>query len=99
MEASKIGLDDVIVATADQVAAEVGDEVVILNLRDEVYYGLGAVGARIWELIQQPTPVRRIRDTVVAEYDVAEADAERDLLELLAELAARGLVDVRGDAG
>jgi hypothetical protein len=90
-----IGLHDVVQASPEQVAAEVEDEVVILNLRDEVYYGLGDVGRRIWELVQQPRPVHSVRDALLAEYDVAPDTCERDLLALLAELAGRGLVEVR----
>ena len=34
-----------------------GDEVVLLNLRDGVYYGLDGVGARVWTLVQEPRTV------------------------------------------
>jgi hypothetical protein len=93
----EIGMGSVVAATRDHVAAEVGDEVVILSLKDEVYYGLGDVGARVWELVQQPRRVSELRDAIVAEYDVSGERAGRDLLDLLAELAERGLVDVRAD--
>jgi Coenzyme PQQ synthesis protein D (PqqD) len=55
------------------------------------------VGARIWELVQTPRRVGELRDRIVAEYDVEPPEAERDLLDLLADLARRGLVDVRHD--
>ena len=97
MESPSLTPHAVVCATRDHVAAEVGDEVVILNLKDEVYYGLGSVGARIWELVQTPRRVSELRDRIVAEYEVGTARAERDLLDLLADLARRGLVDVRHD--
>jgi len=88
----------VIVAASDLLATEFGDELVILNLRDGVYYGLEDVGARIWRLLQQPVSMIAIRDAVVADYDVEPARCEQDIRTLLAELLAKGLVEIREGA-
>ena len=87
--------NSIIVAAKDQVFSDLGEEVVILNLKDGVYYGLDAVGARVWDLIQEARAVREIRDALLDEYDVEPELCERDLLTLLEELAARDLVEVR----
>jgi len=84
----------VLVAARDQVSTELEGEAVILNLADGVYYGLDGVGARVWELLREPRSVAELRDEVVAEFDVDGETAERDLLALLGELAARRLVEV-----
>ena len=84
-----------VVAARDQVSVEVDGEAVILNLADGVYYGLDPVGAHVWALMEQPRTVAELRDAVVAEWEVDAATAEADLLALLADLAARGLVEVR----
>jgi len=89
-----MGLDTVVRAGTEQVAAEVEDGVVILNLRDDVYYGLDRVGRRVWALVQAPRTMREIRDTLLAEYEVDPDECERDLRDLLVDLAARGLVEV-----
>jgi hypothetical protein len=87
-----------VAAARDQVSVEVEGEAVILSLADGVYYGLDPVGARVWQLMEQPRTVAELRDAVVAEWEVDASTAERDLLDLLAELAARGLVEVRPPA-
>jgi hypothetical protein len=85
-----------VAAARDQVSVEVDGEAVILSLADGVYYGLDPVGARVWGMMeQQPRTVAELRDAVVAEWEVDAPTAERDLLDLLADLAARGLVEVR----
>ena len=94
-----IGAESVVVAARDQVSAEVEGEVVILNLADEVYYGLDEVGARVWALLAEPRTVAELRDAVVAEYDVDADTAQRDLVALLEEMAARRLVEIRDAAG
>lgn len=81
-------------ATRDEVSCTVEGEVVILNFADEVYYGLDGVGARVWELLREPRTLDELRDAVAAEYDVDAATAERDLRELLEELAERRLLEV-----
>jgi coenzyme PQQ synthesis protein D (PqqD) len=83
-----------VVAVPNQVSSSLGDEAVILELTQGVYYGLNEVGARIWELLQQPRRVGEIRDLILDEYEVAPQTATRDLLALLAELAERGLIEV-----
>lgn len=84
-----------VVCAREQVSCEVGGEVVILSLRDEVYYGLDEVGAHVWRLIQEPRTVAEVRDAVVAAYEVAPDDAERDIVALLAQLAEKELVELR----
>jgi len=84
----------VVAAARDQVSARVEGEFVILNLADEVYYGLDGVGARVWELISEPRAVSEVAAAIAAEYEVDPETAERDLLALLEELAGRKLVAV-----
>jgi hypothetical protein len=84
-----------VVATKDQVSSDLGGEVAILNLEADTYYGLDAVGARIWSLIQEPRTVEEIRDVLVSEYEVEPDRCESDLIALLQGLADEGLIEVR----
>ncbi len=83
-----------IVASRDQVSCELAGEAAILNLKNSNYYGLDPVGARIWALIQSPSTIGAIRDALVAEYDVDPQRFEHDLIELVGELSAEGLVEL-----
>ncbi len=89
-----LGPASVVRAAREQLSAEVGDEVVILNLGDEVYYGLDGAGALVWGLMAEPRRVEELRDAVVSAFEVEADEAQRDLLALLDELAERGLVEV-----
>jgi len=68
------------------------DEVVLLNQADGVYYGLSDVGARVWTLVERSASIERIRETIVAEYDVDPSRCRADIEHLIAELISRGLV-------
>lgn len=90
-----IGPESRVAASPDQVSCELEGEAVILDLGEGVYYGLDPIGAHVWSLLAEERTVAELRDRVVAAYDVDSATAEADLMELLAELAARGLVTLR----
>lgn len=66
----------------------------LLNQADGVYYGLSDVGARVWALVERSASIARIRQTIVAEYDVDAARCAMDIDRLIAELVRRGLVVV-----
>ena len=84
-------------AAPEQVSSDVAGETVILELGRGMYYGLADVGSRVWHLLREPRTVGEIRDVVVSEYDVEPERAGTDLLSLLAEMQARGLVEVRDE--
>ncbi len=86
-----------IVASDDQASAELSAEVVILSMREGVYFGLDGVGARIWSLIQRPTTLGEVTDAIVAEFEVEEAQAFADLCALAGEMSAHGLVRIGDD--
>lgn len=84
-----------VVAVPNQISSSLGEEAVILELTQGVYYGLNAVGARIWELLKEPRTAGEIRDVILDEYDAEPEAVTRDLLGLLTDLADRGLIEVR----
>ena len=61
-----VTLDSVVTATRDQVSCDLAGEAAILHLRSGTYYGLNAIGARIWALLQQPTSVAHVRENMGA---------------------------------
>lgn len=95
MSSPNLSVDSVVVAASEQLSSELGDETVILNLADSSYYGLDAVGSRIWSLIQEPKEVREVVDTLVQEYEVEPDRCERDTVALLSDLRSRSLVEIR----
>jgi len=96
----KNGLTDeaIIVATKQQVSCDLGEEAAILNMKNSVYYGLDPVGARIWQLLQQPRSIAEIRDVIASEYDVSAERAESDLRELIGKLLSEGLVELTSES-
>jgi Coenzyme PQQ synthesis protein D (PqqD) len=88
----------IVVSSPEQVSCPLGDESAILNLKNTVYYGLNSVGARVWELLQQPKSVGEIRDALLEEFEVEAERCERDLLALLEKMRSEGLIEVQSAA-
>ena len=82
----------------NQIACDMGDETVILDLQSGTYYGLDVVAARVWTLIEEPTSLRAIRETIVSEYDVDADTCERDIIAFIERMLAIGLVEVSSGA-
>jgi hypothetical protein len=89
-----VDLDSRVMATKEQVSADLNGEAVILNLKSGVYYGLNPIGALVWNQIQEPRRVLDLRDAVMAEYAVEAQVCEQDLLALLEGLLEAGLIEV-----
>ncbi len=89
----------IVVAGKDQVACSLGEEAAILHMSRGIYYGLDPVGARVWNLLQQPRSVEEIREILFAEYEVEQDRCQADLLDLLEGVCkASGLIEVRDAA-
>ena len=71
----------------DCLAAEVGDELVMMSAEKGNYIGLSEVGARIWELIETPRHVdavcAQLQDEFEVEPEVCRAEVETFLEELV----------------
>lgn len=85
-------------ASLRQMSAELAGESVVLNFDDGMYYSLNGIGARIWELIQDPHKVSDLLATLVNEYDVDTARCESDVIALLKEMRGMHLVEVQDAA-
>jgi len=85
----------IVVASKNQLTCDLSGEAAILHVDSGQYYGLDAVGARVWELVQQPRSAREVCDALLEEYDVEPGRCERDLLQLLESLANAGLIEIR----
>ena len=88
-----MNLNDRLVVPDDVFAREVGGETVLLDLATGIYFGLDAVGARIWQQIEsENATLAEACDVVEREYDVSREQLERDVLALAERLLEHGLV-------
>ena len=78
----------------DVLISNLQDESVILNLDNERYYGLDSVGTRILSVLTTSESIEAAYNTLVQEYDVDRQALRQDLIALVENLVAQGLVKV-----
>jgi len=78
--------------SGDALTATLSDGAVLLNLHSKRYFSLNETGTRVWGLIEQNAELDDIVRTLTAEYDVPESEARSEVIALVSELLAEGLV-------
>jgi hypothetical protein len=76
-----------------------GAETVLLDLDSEEFFGLDGVGARAFELFEQPRRLDDVIEVLLAEYDVDRETLTADLTDLVSALVGRKLLVVQPDTG
>jgi hypothetical protein len=93
--AATISDEATIVVAQNQVFGKLPDgDMAILDAEAGVYFGLNSVGARIWEIIQEPTKLKDIREQLLVEYDIDNETCNRELLALIDQLKSNGLIEI-----
>ena len=73
---------------------KVEGDVVILILESGMYFSLGELGSRFWELIAEGVSREDAVQRLTAEYKVDASQLESDLDALLRDLSIEGLVSI-----
>ena len=87
-----LDLDSQLVIPPQVMSRQVDDETVLLDLKSGHYFGLDGVGKRIWEGVEAGQSLRDTVAGIVAEYDVGEERAAKDVLAFAGSLAEKGLL-------
>jgi hypothetical protein len=87
--------ESLVVRAGELDSTDLAGEVVIFNRKSKMYYGLNAMGGRVWGLLETSHTVTALRDALVAEFGVAAEQCEQDLLTLLQQLEKEGLIEVK----
>ena len=73
---------------------DVSGEIVLLDLQSGVYYGLDAIGSRMWQLLIEQRDVDEVCSIMVDEYETSSDVLRTDVDRLVSELAEKGLVSI-----
>lgn len=70
------------------------DEAVMMSVTSGRYYGVNAVGTRIWELLETPKTVAELCTQINTEFDVDPKTCEAAVLKFIGDLVDNGVVHV-----
>ncbi len=83
-----------ITISGEVLAQELAGETVLLDLASESYFGLDAVGTRVWQLLNDGKGQDEVVDTLLGEYEVERQTLEKDVADLLGRLSEAGLISI-----
>jgi hypothetical protein len=82
-----------LVRNGDILYAPVGtEEAVMMSVEAGRYYGLNAVGSRIWELLETPKTVAQLCAQISEEFEVDAQSCEADVVKFTEHLIDNGIV-------
>ena len=91
---TEVHLSSTVSHAAHPVAADVAGETVLMSLERSRCYGLGAIGSEIWSRLASPIRVADLVAEFSSRYEAPPGMIERDVLQMLAQLAAEGLIRI-----
>jgi hypothetical protein len=71
---------------------QIGEESVMLDLEQGTYFGLDPVGTRVWQMLAEGMAPAEIPGALAAEFDAPRERIEEDVIRLLGDLLAQGLL-------
>ena len=89
-----ITLTTTVSRTPDLLFADVGNEVVMMNIDKGMYYALDDIASEIWALLEVPNRVIDLCTTLLAEFDISLEEGQQDVLAFLVDLQERNLLEV-----
>jgi len=70
----------------------VEDELVLLNLKSQQYYGLDSMGSRMWHLLVEYRNPGAVANRICEEFDADKATVLRDVESMVVDFQTAGLV-------
>ncbi len=76
----------------DALSRELDGEVLVLDLRSSLYFGMTGTAARIWQLIEAGEAREAVVATLAREFAADRQVIEADVDAFVSDLTARGLI-------
>ncbi len=78
----------------DVLFTSMGEDAVLLHVNRGDYYSLNRVGARLWVLTDGSKSIADLAVLITKEFEISREEAEKDILDMAAQLEKEGLVKV-----
>jgi hypothetical protein len=89
-----VAFSDRMMVPAHVLVRHLDGETVLLNLETEKYFGLDAIGTRMWELVTRLPSIDAAYGKLAEEFEVEPEELRKHLTELLGQLVENGLLKV-----
>ena len=94
MKTSPLTLESVVSVKSDVLGSRIDGELVMVDISQGSYFGLDSVGARIWELLAEPTSLDQVCSTLQGEFAVDSQTCRSEVLAFAQQLLDAQLLNV-----
>ena len=88
----ELNLSTTITQNKETLSSAIDDELVLLSIINNKYYGMDSVGNRIWDLLSDPIMISDMIVSLTKEYDISAAECQKDVFSFLNELYSENLI-------
>ena len=93
-----LNLDSIVQRDPEVMAAEAGQDLVMVNIANGMYYGVSDIAREVWVAIEHPKKVSDLIDDLLATHNVDRARCEAEALSFLEDLLSEHLLQVTNEA-
>ena len=90
----ELSLSSTVAQNRETLSSAIDDELVLLSIINNKYYGMDSVGNSIWTLLSKPIMVSDMISALTKEYDISVTECEKDVFSFLNELQSENLIVV-----
>lgn len=91
---AKLSTSDVVARSSEVLAQPIDGDMVLMHFQSGEYYALRSSSLRIWELMEVPTTIEKMIDSLEAEVNAPREVIMPDVLEFLDQMLEKQLITV-----
>ena len=74
-------------------SSKIGEEVILMSMEAESYFGLDAIATRIWQLLsEKPSTIDELVVHLLKEFEINEITCKEDVIVFINELSSKKLI-------
>lgn len=89
-----MNLQSVISRSEDYLSNEIDGEIVMMNIETGAYVSLNPTGKSIWDLLNEPTSIDVIINSLIKEYNISKEACENDIKPFIQKLIDQKIINI-----
>ncbi len=93
----KIILSTIVRQSEDYIGSSIGDEIVLMSLKQGSYFSLDKIGSIIWDKIKNEIEIQILCDYLVSISNANIEQCQKDVIEFLENLYTNKMIQIKNE--
>jgi hypothetical protein len=89
---SNLSPSTVVIQSSNLLDCELDEDLVLMSIENEAYYGMNGIGKRIWWAMTTPISVQSLCEQLQQQFEVDPLTCEQEVINYLNRLLVEGLI-------